>query len=466
MKHKIDLLSLLRPVHFIGIGGIGMSALAHILLKARYKVSGTDLRRTNIINKLEASGAKIFIGHSASNICDDIGLVVYSSSISEDNPELRQAKMKNIPIIHRGDLLAYFVNSKKGIAVTGAHGKTTTTALVSMLFMKAGLDPTILVGAEVDDFGGNAVYGEGNYVIAEADESDGSFLKLKPFYEIITNIDMEHLDYYKDFDRIKQANQIFVENIKKDGCLFYNAEDENLKGIAANTAKRSRCFGMSEKADIFPRNVRMEGFCSTFECFYHQKYLSDIQLNVPGAHNILNSLAVILVGLEAGIKTDVIKSSLECYHGAKRRFQVKGVIDGVTVVEDYAHHPTEIRAVLNTCRAIWGHNKRIISIFQPHRFTRTMFLSDEFAKSLSASDKVILTDIYSAHETPIEGVSIKNIYDKTSKYNMQDVRILAKGDIISTIISELKRDDVVLVLGAGDIGEVSDELVDILKKRS
>ena len=465
MNYSDYILPIERDIHFIGIGGIGMSALAQILLETGYRVSGSDLKATNITGKMVSMGAKISFGHKALNLPKDAGLVIYSSSIKSDNPEFQESKKRDLPVMHRGELLANIFNSKKGIAVTGAHGKTTTTTLISLVFKNAGLDPTIMIGGETENLKGNAACGKGEYMVAEADESDGSFMKLNPLYEVITNIDLEHVDYYKNIDAIKKANEVFVNNIKEGGCFFYCGDDEKLRKIAEKCGKKSKSYGFSEDSDCSPRNIKTEGRRLAFDCFCDKSFLFSVSLHAPGAHNALNASAAVLVGLQAGIKPECIKGALESYRGIKRRFEIKGVVDGVTVVEDYAHHPTEIEAVLKAARAVWKKN-RIISIFQPHRFTRTMYLCDEFAKSLSISDMVILTDIYSAFEKPIQGVSIKTIYDKVTKDNIDKVNIIPKKDITRTISGQLRPDDVVLVLGAGDIGEISGELLEVLKKRA
>jgi UDP-N-acetylmuramate--alanine ligase len=461
MRHR----RIKHTYHFVGIGGIGMSAIALILLKEGHSITGSDLKHTEITERLKKEGAEIFIGHKSSNVPERADKVVYSSSISVNNPEMRRAKDLNIECAHRSDMLALILNPKKGIAVSGAHGKTTTTTLISLIFKDAGEDPSILIGADAENLNTNAVYGRGEYVIAEADESDGSFTKLRSLFGVITNIDFEHIDYYKSIGAIKKANRVFAENIKKGGCLFYNSDDKNLRKLSKHIGRRKRTFGLYGDSDITAKGIMTNGQKTSFDCFYRGKKIFGATLSAPGWHNVYNALAAILVGLEAGIDASVIKKSIESYSGIKRRFELKGFVDGITVIEDYAHHPTEIEAVLKTAREIWQKG-RIISVFQPHRYSRTLHLADEFAKSLSCADKIVLTDIYAAFERPIKNVSIKNIYESVKNDHKDKFVLCDKNRIAENLVKDIRQDDVVLVLGAGDINEVCLEIVEKLKKNS
>ena len=450
-------------IHFIGVGGIGMSALASILLNMGYKVSGSDLESNNLTEKLANAGGKIFTGHDAKNLPPETEIVVYSSSINGSNPEIIEArKRNNMSIVKRAQVLGEILNKKKGIAVTGTHGKTTTTSLVSVMLENCGMDPTVVIGGEVALFNGNAKFGSGEYVVAEADESDGSFLYLKPLYSVITNIEMEHIDYYKTIDDAINSYSAFANNLKNTGALFYNYEDENIKKVLSVFKGESRSFGFSKEAEIYPYDIKMSEFSSSFLCVHKNEVLGKVFLKVPGRHNILNSLAAILVGLKMGLSFENIARSIATFSGTKRRFHLRADVDGVMLIDDYAHHPTEIRAVLDACRN-WK-DRRLIVVFQPHRYTRTLFLAEEFGRCFKGADKLILTDIYPASEEPIEGVSAKNIYDRVKKHGLDDVTIMNKDAVAGHVMALKKRGDMILVLGAGDIKEVANELSEKLNK--
>ncbi len=453
----------IKKVHFIGIGGIGMSALAQLLIKSGYEVTGSDIRYTVLIKKIEDMGAKVFINHSPTNI-KDVSLVVYSSSIPQNNIELIQARNQGICIKSRGKLLSELMNNKRGITVCGTHGKTTTSSLIATLLYKAGLNPTISVGAEVPVLGGNALLGSGDYFVAEADESDGSFLYLSPEYSVITNIEREHLDYYQDIDEIIQAYKKFASSTKEEGCLFACADDDNLKKVLSDYPKEFITYGLEDSADVQARNIKIQELSSTFDCYYRGDYFERFLLNIPGIYNVVNSLAAISLSIRLNIKKTIVKEALFSYTGAKRRFQVKAKIGGITVIEDYAHHPTEIKATIQA--ASYLKPERIIVVFQPHRYTRTKYFKDSFGVSLEKADYLILTNIYSAHEEAIEGVSSKLIYDFIVKRGHKSTYLLPKEEISKHLLKVIKPKDAVLVLGAGDIGEVSDELVKGLKEQN
>ena len=452
-----------KHIHFVGAGGIGMSALAMILLKMGKVVSGSDLEPNNLTEKLIREGGKIFIGHDTCHLPSEAEVLVYSSAINNSNPEIIEARKRNIPIVKRAQALAEILNKKKGIAVTGTHGKTTTTSLVSVMLENCSFDPTAIIGGEIELLGGNAKFGKGEYVVAEADESDGSFLYLKPLYSVITNIDMEHVDYYGTIDDAINSYSAFANNLKNLGALLYNGEDENIKKMLKNFKGRGESFGFSKGSDIYPYDIKMSEFRSSFQCVYKNEIMGRVFLRIPGRHNILNSLAAILVGLKMGIKFEDITNSIKDFTGTKRRFHLRADTGGVMLIDDYAHHPTEIRAVLDACRN-WK-NRRLIVIFQPHRYTRTKFLAEEFGRCFKGADKLILTDIYAASEEPIEGVSVKNIYDRVKIYGVSDVTMMSKESVAEHIMGLKKRGDMILVLGAGDIKEVANELSERLNKR-
>ncbi|MBI5124100.1 MAG: UDP-N-acetylmuramate--L-alanine ligase [Candidatus Omnitrophica bacterium] len=445
-----------KNIHFVGIGGIGMSGVAIVLLKMGYNVTGSDITSNNLTEKLLKAGAKIFKGHNAYSLPPDTEVVVYSSSINDSNPEIAQARARNIPVVKRAGALGEILNKKKGIAITGTHGKTTTTSLISVMLENCGLDPTAIIGGEVSSFGGNAKYGTGEYCVAEADESDGSFLYLKPLYSVITNIEMEHVDYYKTLDDAIASYCAFANNTKKTGALFYNYDDENIKKVMMNFNGAKESFGFSKEADIYPYEIKMNEFNSSYLPVYKNEVFGKVFLKIPGRHNILNSLAAILTGFKIGLPFDKIARSIQDFTGTKRRFHLRADSDGVMLIDDYAHHPTEIRAVLEACRN-WK-DKRVIVIFQPHRYTRTKFLTEEFGRCFNGADKLILTDIYAASEEPIEGVSVENIYDRVKAHGISDVAVMKQEAIADHIMALRQPGDMILVLGAGDIKEVADEL--------
>ncbi|MFH1847593.1 MAG: UDP-N-acetylmuramate--L-alanine ligase [Candidatus Omnitrophota bacterium] len=452
-----------RHIHFIGIGGIGMSGIARILQDRGFKVSGSDLKPNNLTDAIGAGGGSIFTGHRASNVPDDADMVVYSTCIKKDNPEMAKARGKKIPLLHRSDVLSELVNEKDGIAVSGAHGKTTTSALVSVLLEEAGFDPTVIVGGVMEYFGSNAKNGRGRLIVAEADESDATFTKLRPKYAILTNIDTEHLEYYGNMGRIKKASMDFMNNVRKDGCGIFCKDDPIISGMLKRCKSGFLTYGFSKDADLYAEDMRVKECEVSFRAIYKGRDLGVFAINIPGLHNAKNSLAAILLGLRLGIDADIIRRAMLLYKGAKRRFEIKALINGAMVVEDYAHHPTEIEATIRTCGGWPG--RRLIGVFQPHRYTRTKFLKDKFAESLTGLDRLVLTDIYSASESPIKGVSSKSIYSRMVQSGYKNVSFLPKEKIAGYLCGIVREGDIVLVLGAGDIGDVSDELVERLKRR-
>lgn len=445
-----------KRIHFVGIGGIGMSGIAHILLEMGYRVSGSDLEQNSLTRKLQKMGGIIFTGHDSSNILKDTGLVVYSSSVSFINPEMHEARKRRIPIVHRAKLLAELFNNKIGIAVTGTHGKTTTTSLAAVMLENCGLNPTAIIGGEIEEFCGNAKLGKGKHIVAEADESDSSFLNLKPSVAVITNIEPEHLDHFKTMDDAKRAYRKFADNIKPGGILIYNHDDHSVRDALKGYKREKESFGSSRHADISPDNIKMDRFYTSFDCIYKGKDLGRVGINIPGQHNVMNALAAILVGLKSGLKFDDVREAIKDFKGVKRRFHLRSDHEGVMLIDDYGHHPTEIRVVLEACRN-WK-PRRLIAIFQPHRYTRTKALADDFGKCFKEADKLILTDIYAASEKPIRGVSVRSIYDRAKKSGNKDISIVKKEMIADSIMKIKKRGDMIVVFGAGDIKKVADEL--------
>lgn len=433
-----------------------MSAIARLLLGKGAGVSGSDLKENSAISGLRAGGAKVFIGHNPHNI-KGAQIVVYSSAVKQDNPELLEAKKSGIPLLKRGQALAELMRDKTVITVTGSHGKTTTTSLVSYLLLEAGFSPTVAVGGIFKNIDTNAALGSGDFFVAEADESDGSFLYYEPKYSIVTNIDREHLDYYKTFENELGAFSEFIDKTKEGGCVFGCYDDMNLRKMLEGSKNKRVLFGLDSEADIRPLNVRLKGLSSQFDCVYKGASIGGFQLSLGGAHNISNALSVIALGLELGIDLDVIKKTLQGYSGTKRRLEVKFSGNGLLVIDDYAHHPTEIKATLSAIKNLG--KKRIIAVFQPHRFSRAKLLSEEFADSFLSADYVIITDIYSAGEPAIEGIDSRFLYDKIKeRFSAKEVVCLSREKLAGRILEIIKPGDLVITLGAGDIVKVSDEL--------
>ncbi|MFH1269773.1 MAG: UDP-N-acetylmuramate--L-alanine ligase [Candidatus Omnitrophota bacterium] len=453
-----------RHYHLIGIGGIGMSGIAQLLLRQGFKVSGSDLKGNKITDGLKGLGADIFIGHARGNI-RGAELVVYSSAIKEDNPEITEAKNHGIPLIKRAEALARLMKEEDVITVTGSHGKTTTASLVAYLLLEAGFCPTVAVGGVLRNLDTNACLGDGKFFVAEADESDGSFLYYRPKYSIITNIDREHLDYYKDFSSEISAFGEFINNTKEGGCIFASGDDINLKGLLKDYKNKYVLFGLKDGSHIYPRNVLIKGLSSEFDCFYKDKFIDRFYLALGGEHNISNALAVIALGLELGIGIKFIKETLKDYRGTKRRLEIKFVDKDYLLIDDYAHHPTEIKATLDALRGFQFN--RLIAVFQPHRYTRTKLLFEEFGRSFDLADYIIITDIYPAGERPQKGVSAGLIYDKVKEcLPDKEVYLLPKKKIAAHILKIIKPHDVLITLGAGDIVKVCDELAEEFKRKN
>jgi len=443
--------------HFIGIGGIGMGALAILLLKKGYKVSGSDLRENQMTRDLRKQGARVTIGHAKENIAG-ADFVVFSSAVAPDNPELQEAREKKIPVMQRAQLLVELMQGQTAITVAGAHGKTTTTSMISNMLIKAGLRPTTAIGGMVTSgsSGYQASLGEGKYFVAETDESDGSFLKFSPKYSVITNIDFEHIDYFRDWDGILRAYIQFIGRTARDGLLVACGDDGNLRGMLAQSPCPVRTYGFGPDNDLTAQNISIDVTGARFDCLLKGKPLGTIHLQVPGKHNVANALACIALGLHLGIGWDVIRESLGEYTSVQRRFQIKAKSGDIWVVDDYAHHPTEIRATLAAARQMG--RKRVLAIFQPHRYTRVQSLWDEMTKSFYGIDYLILTDIYAASEKPIEGITSAKLKERIEQENPCPVVYLDKKDIARHVIDRATPGDLIIVLGAGDITYVADEL--------
>lgn len=452
------MLSGIKNIHFIGIGGIGMSAIAQILLSRGFKITGSDIQYNQLIKTLWKNGAQIQLGHNEDNLPNQTQLVVYNSCIKNDNPELRKARSLGIPVIHRTQMLAELLGPQEVIAVTGAHGKTTTSGMLSVLLCGAGFDPTVIVGGEMDYFGSNFYAGKGTFAVVEVDESDRTFLKIKPTYLVLTNIDEEHLDCYGfRLEALMDANRLFMEGLKEGGFGIFCVDDKNVRKIIKGYNRDIFTYGIHSNADLTARNIKMSCLRSQFDLYLNNTYLGCITLNVPGLHNIQNSLGAMLAGLKLGIDKDIIISNISRYTGTKRRFELKAEIDGVTVIEDYAHHPTEISATIRTAKRWFG--RRLVGVFQPHRYTRTKLLKERFVCCFDELDILILTDIYGAFEEPIEGVCTGEIYELIQRRGHPKVEYIVKERLVEFLYYLVRGGDILLIMGAGDINEVTNEFV-------
>nr|WP_092068209.1 UDP-N-acetylmuramate--L-alanine ligase [Dendrosporobacter quercicolus]NSL47000.1 UDP-N-acetylmuramate--L-alanine ligase [Dendrosporobacter quercicolus DSM 1736]SDL72090.1 UDP-N-acetylmuramate--L-alanine ligase [Dendrosporobacter quercicolus] len=457
------MLNNLKQIHFVGIGGAGMSAIAKVLLEKGYDISGSDLNKSETTDKLETMGARIFIGHSSKNLKDSDAVVV-STAIRQDNPEIIAAKDRGLPVFHRSDILAELMNASAGIAVAGAHGKTTTTSMVAIMLEKAGVDPTILIGGELDYLGGNAKLGRGKFLVAEADESDGSFLKFAPKIAIVTNIENDHMDFYGTMDNILHTfNQFLLKLSSTDGLAVLCFDNEYIREIASGLERPYISYGIDYPAEYTARNISTQGALTVFEVYRRENYLGTIRLNIPGRHNIANALAAIVVGENIGLDFAQIAEGLSLFNGAKRRFQTKGRINGVWVVDDYAHHPTEIATTLQAARQTQP--KRLICVFQPHRYSRTKFLRREFGGAFTSADLLVLTDVYSAGETQIPGINGETIKEEVECQTGNKVVYIQDRNKIACYLSEIvEPGDLVMTMGAGNIYLVGEELVETLNK--
>ena len=454
-----------RHVHFVGIGGIGMSGIAELLVNLGYGVSGSDTKRSEMTDRLQTLGVKVAIGHDARNL-GDADVVVWSSAIAPSNPEIVEAHRRHLPVIPRAEMLAELMRLKFGIAIAGAHGKTTTTSMVALMLERAGLDPTAVIGGRLSAFGSNARLGSGDYMVAEADESDRSFLKLTPTIAVITNIDREHMEAYGSFERIVEAFSDFADRVPFYGAVVACVDDQPVRKMLAGLSRRVITYGFDERAQV--RGVTPHSDGRTARCTVQYdvpgipngKGRGTLLLAVPGHHNLQNALAAIAVGLELGVSFDRISAALAEFRGAERRYQLRGQVDGVTVVDDYGHHPAEIAAVLRVARE--GRPGRVVVVFQPHRYTRTHDLVDDFGPALGLADVVVLTDIYSAGEAPIPGVTIDILADAIRR-SAEDVHVIHALEDVPGFVAGLARPgDLVVTLGAGSISGAAGKIVDAI----
>ena len=440
-----------KNIHFIGIGGIGMSGIAELLYSQGFQISGSDLIESDRTKHLAVLGIQVNIGHSSKNI-KDVDIVVYSSAVDMDNIEILTSKNKNIPVIRRAEMLAELLKLKKiSIAISGTHGKTTSCSMLSSILVEANLNPTVIIGGIVNNFGSNTILGEGDIILVEADEFDRSFLSLQPSMGIINNLDLEHMDCYKNLNELKEAFVNFANSIHFYGIIGLCIDDANIKDIINQIKRPYKTFGITSEANIRANKIKFKGFHSKFELFHENKFITDITLAVPGKHNIQNSLAAITIALELNIGADAIKNGLEKYNGVKRRLEVKHQLkNGTILIDDYAHHPTEVEATISAIKKSFGN--RVITVFQPHLYSRTVNFYQDFAKALSLSDIAILLDIYPAREKAMDNVTSQLIYDEMLKLGCKDILLNKDISLIPKIIKDMhKEGDIIITMGAGDI---------------
>lgn len=452
----------IKKVHFVGIGGIGMSGLAEILLSQGFEISGSDRSLSEITKRLSDLGVKIYEGHSPENV-KDIDVLVYSSAVSLDNPEVKTAIEKKIPVIKRAEMLAEVMRLKYGISIAGTHGKTTTTSMVGLVLTEGGIDPTIIVGGKLSSLGGtNARLGNGEFIVVEADEFDRTFLKLTPTIAAITTLEREHLDTYKDLDDIKSAFIEFANKVPFYGFVVICLDEEALQDILPNINKKVITYGLTSQADVRSINIEQDGFLNKYEIIYKGKNLGEIKLKIPGIHNVKNSLVAIIIGSELGIPFDKIKKALESFTGVYRRFEVKYNKE-IMVIDDYAHHPTETTATLAGIRAGW--QRRLIAVFQPHLYSRTRDFYNEFARSFLNSDIFICTNVYPAREEPIEGITGELIANAAKKFGHKNVFYVPNKNDIPNLLNQIKQDgDIIVTMGAGDIWKYGEKFIEMLKE--
>jgi UDP-N-acetylmuramate--alanine ligase len=454
-----------QQIHFVGIGGSGMSGIAEILLNLGYRVTGSDQKRGEAVERLERLGAKVFIGHEAGHV-EGAHVVVFSSAVSRDNIEVQVARQRQIPTIPRAEMLAELMRLKYGIAVAGTHGKTTTTSLIGAVLAEGRYDPTIVVGGRVTSLDSNARLGQGEYLVAEADESDGSFLKLQPTIAVVTTVDAEHLDHYGTLEAVRDAFVEFVNKVPFYGAAVLCLDQPNIQMLMPRIEKRIVTYGLASGADLVARRLHLSGMTSRFEVYQRGSLLGECTLQIPGCHNVLNALAAVGVGLDLDIPFVTIQKALAGFAGVQRRFQVRGRARGVTVVDDYGHHPAEIRATLAAAKA--GFDCRVVAVFQPHRYSRTHHLRQEFLTAFNQADVLVVMDVYAAGEAPLPGVTGDGLADGIRAHGHRNVTYLGgdRARIVEHLADIVRTGDLVLTLGAGDVGQLGPELLKRLEADS
>jgi UDP-N-acetylmuramate--alanine ligase len=459
-----------RHVHFVGIGGIGMSGLAEVLRTLEFDVSGSDLKANESTRRLESLGVRVFVGHAAEHV-DGADVIVYSSAINPANPEIARARELEIPIIPRAEMLAELMRTRYAVTIAGSHGKTTTTSLVATVLRAAGLDPTVVVGGKVNALGTNARLGEGDLFVAEADESDGSFLKLTPTIAVVTNIDAEHLDHYGTHEAVKEAFVQHANRVPFYGLCVMCVDHPSVQEILPRIERRHVTYGVSRQADYRASNPRFEGISTRFDAARHGESLGTFVVHMPGAHNVLNAMSVIAVADELGVPLDVTREALASFHGVQRRFTILGQpafargnkLGDVMIVDDYGHHPAEIEATLDAAQR--GFDRRVVVAFQPHRYSRTKLLFDEFTRAFNKADVLFVTDVYPAGEKPIDGASGEALADAIRAHGHHAVTFVHDKKNVGRALSEIvEPGDLVIALGAGDINASARELLAMLSR--
>jgi UDP-N-acetylmuramate--alanine ligase len=468
-RKAVFMFAKIQHIHFVGIGGIGMSGIAEVLLNLGYQISGSDLKSSPVTERLRELGAVIFEGHDAGN-AGDSEVVVVSSAVSADNPEVAEARRRHIPVIPRAEMLSELMRLKYGIAIAGMHGKTTTTSMVAAVLAAGGLDPTVVVGGRVDALGSNARLGKSQYLVAEADESDRSFLKLSPILAVITNIDREHMDCYGNMRNVKRAFLEFMDRVPFYGVVFVCNDDPRLRSVVKLIRRRALTYGFRQGSDFY---IQLKARSSSgslvpptshFEVSYRERDLGSFSLQVPGVHNIVNATAAIAVGIGLDIPVDHIRAALETFRGVDRRFQLRGSSSGVAVIDDYGHHPTEIRATLEAARQC-GY-RRIHVVFQPHRYSRTQLLMDDFAGAFAQADTLFLLDVYAANESPIEGVTSEILALRIAAGGGAAGYAASFADAARAVTETAEEGDMILTLGAGSVSQLGPMILELLSRRA
>jgi len=451
----------LKHIHMIGIGGTGMSGIAEVLINLGYQVSGTDINPNQATRRLARLGAKVFIGHKAERVAG-ADVVVVSSAIKDDNIEVEEARRRKIPVIPRAEMLAELMRMKYGVAVAGSHGKTSTTSMIAQVLEAGGLDPTIIVGGRLNTIGAHAKLGEGDFIVAEADESDRSFLYLSPFIAVLTNLDEEHLDQYQTVDELKRTFAHFANKVPFYCPVVLCLDDPNLQSLMPSLDRRIITYGSSSQADIFVHQPKFKNFSSSSRLFWKGKELGELRLNVPGKHSILNAMAAVGVGLDLEIQISKILKGLKNYHGIGRRFELKKKIGDIMIIEDYAHHPTEIKATLEAAKNGWG--RRVVGIFQPHRYSRLSLLMKNFATSFNQADILVVTEIFPAGENPIPGVTGEALFQEIENFGHRNVFFEPDLAKIPALVKKIvKPQDMIIVMGAGSIYRIIPEIIKTLE---
>jgi UDP-N-acetylmuramate--alanine ligase len=454
----------IKKIHFVGIGGIGMSGIAEILLDRRFKVSGSDRQLSEITDRLRTLGAEIYEGHDPENIEADVDVLVYSSAVTLDNPEIAEASRRRIPVIRRAEMLAEVMRLKYGIGIAGTHGKTTTTSLISLVLLEGGLDPTVIVGGKLSGIGGtNARLGRGDYIVVEADEFDRSFLSITPTIAVVTSLEVDHLDSYRNLDEIKEAFVQFINKVPFYGFISLCLDDDNLKSIMPRVNKRLITYGLTSRADLYAVDIRYEEMKTRFSVVYNERELGSVTIGIPGLHNVRNALAALSVGLELDVSFEDAKRGLEKFSGIARRTEIKFRSDDLLVIDDYAHHPTEAKVTLHGIRQAWP-GRRIVTVFQPHLYSRTRDLREEFGRAFFDADILIVTGVYPAREKPIEGVEGNLIVEAAERSGHKHVLYVRNVQDVPAQLSSLrKKNDIIVTMGAGDIWMYNEEFVKSLQ---